>query len=138
VYVAIYNLPFTLQRKTMLLSTLMGGHDWSWRVVGITPGALDVLEANNYRYVKGKVCRAHLVGRHSTAGVVFTRPQPFGEDEFFRTFWENDETVITTKSENKASASPPEHLRIDHNLGLFVSNPLVGWRHTSPATSVIS
>jgi hypothetical protein len=62
--------------------------------------------------------------------VVFTRPQPFGEDEFFRTFWENDETVITTKSENKASASPPEHLRIDHNLGLFVSNPLVGWRHT--------
>ena len=30
VYLAIFELPFRTQRKTMLLTTLKGGADWSW------------------------------------------------------------------------------------------------------------
>ena len=71
VYIAIYNLPFATRRKNSLLTTLMGGAEWSWRVVGITPGALEVLKANNYKYIKGKVCRVDLVARmgNSSRGV---------------------------------------------------------------------
>lgn len=129
VYAAIFNLPFALRRKNMLLTTLMGGAAWSWRVTGITVGALEVLEANNYKYAKGKVCRAHMVARIETARRVFDLPQPMPEDEFFKIFWENDKTIITTKSENKTGGTLPEPLPIDYELGLFQSNNLVGWKH---------
>lgn len=108
----------------------MGGADWSWRVTGITPGALQVLEANNYRYIKGKICRAHLVPRIDTARAVFEIPRPLSEDKFFRTVWENDETTIATKAENKTGGTLPKPVRIDYQLGLFRSNSLVGWKHS--------
>ena len=137
VYVAIYNLPFSLQRKTMLLTTLMGGADWSWRVTGITPGALQVLESNNYKYAKGKICRAHLVARIDTARAVFEIAQPLPEDQLFSIFWKNDETIIATKSENKTCGPLPEAVPIDCQLGLFQSNPLVGWRHRKKETDFL-
>lgn len=129
VYVAIYNLPFSLQRKTTLLTTLMGGADWSWRVTGITSDALQLLEANNYKYIKGKLCRAHLYPRIDTARAVFEIPQPHPEDEFFETIWKNDETIIATKSENKTGGTLPKPVPIDYQRGLFRCNPLVGWKH---------
>jgi len=113
----------------MLLTTLMGGNDWSWRVIGITPGALEVLAANDYRYVKGKICRAHLVGRIDTARAVFEIPHPLPEDQFFNLIWENDKTVIATKSENKPKGILPKPVPIDYTLGLFRCNRLVGFRH---------
>jgi hypothetical protein len=128
VYVAIYNLPFTLQRKTTLLTALMGGAKWSWRVVGITPAALQLLAANNYRYAKGKVCRAHMVDRIDTARKMFEDARPLSEDQFFSMFWKNDKTIIATKSENKNGGPLPTALPIDYRRGLFQSG-LVGWRH---------
>jgi hypothetical protein len=128
VYVAVYNLPFKTQQKSTLLTTLMGGADWSWRVTGITVGALEALAANDYRYVKGKVCRAHLVARIDTARAVFEIPQPLPEDQFFTRIWKNDKTVIATKSENKTGGTLPKALPIDSNLGMFTCNPLVGFK----------
>lgn len=130
VYVAIYRLPFTLQRKTTLLTALMGGAEWSWRVVGITPGALEVLEANSYKYVKGKICRAHKVARYATAGAVFGNAQPLLEDDFFTKYWANDETIIATKSENKTGGTLPAAIPIDYRSGMFPCNTVVGWKHT--------
>lgn len=132
VYIAIYNLPFAsfdLQRKTTMLTALMGGAEWSWRVVGITPQALELLAENNYKYVLGKIRRAHLVDRFATARAVFEQPKPLSENEFFKLFWENDETVIALKEENKKGGLPRQILPIDFNLGLFQSNPLVGHKH---------
>ena len=71
VYVAIFNLPFKLRKKTTLLTALMGGADWSWRVTGITVGALAAVAAHNYKYVKGTICRAHVVARIDTAKAMF-------------------------------------------------------------------
>ena len=87
VYVAIFDLPFNIQRKTALLTALMGGADWSWRVTGITAGALEMLASNNYKYVKGKICRAHLVDRIDTARAVFEISHPLTEDRFFTIIW---------------------------------------------------
>src|SRR5262249_45495356 len=100
VYRAIYELS-DLQRKNKLLTALGGGFEFSWRVIGITIGALEVLEPDGYRYIKGEVCRAHLRDRIDTARAVFEIPEPLEEDEFFKVLWENDQTVIATKSENK-------------------------------------
>ena len=129
VYVAIYNLPYSTQRKTIMLTALMGGTDWSWRVTGITVGALEVLALNSYRYVKGKICRAHLVARIDTARAVFEIPQPLPENQFFTRIWENDKTVIATKSENKTGGTLPRAVPINCNLGMFICNRLVGFKH---------
>ncbi len=129
VYLAIFNLPFSTQRKTMLLTTLMGGAEWSWRVTGITPGALKVLEASSYKYIKGQVCRAHLCPRIATARGIFEINQPLLEGEFFETIWQNDQTIIATKSENRTGGTLPEAVPIDYDRGLFRCKPLVGWKH---------
>jgi hypothetical protein len=129
VYVAIHSLPSILQRKATLLTALMGGAEWCWRVTGITSGALQVLEANNYRYIKGKICRAHLFPRIDIARAVFELRQPLPEDQFFKIIWKNDETIIATKSENKTGGTLPEAIPIDYELGLFRCNRLVSWKH---------
>jgi len=113
VYLAYFDLPFNLQRKTMLLTALMGGVEWSWRVVGITVGALEAIAPTGYRYAKGTICRAHLIPRIDTARQLFEIPQPLPIDEFFEWFWENDETVIATKSENKTGGVLPSILPIE-------------------------
>ncbi len=129
VYVAIFDLPFKVQRKSALLTWLMGGANWSWRVTGITVGALEALALNNYKYAKGKICRAHLVNRIDTGRAVFELPRPLSDDRFFTTIWENDETIIATKSENKTGGTLPERIPIDYNLGMFRCNPLVGFKY---------
>ncbi|MBK8739498.1 MAG: hypothetical protein IPM02_08105 [Betaproteobacteria bacterium] len=128
VYVAIFDLPYKIQRKTMLLTTLMGGADWSWRVVGITVGALQALSASKYKYKKGTICRAHEVARIDTARRVFEIPSPLPVEELFDLFWANDRTVITTKSENKTGGKMPPYLAIEFRDGLFQNNGLVGFK----------
>ena len=128
VYVAIFDLPYTIQRKTMLLTTLMGGADWSWRVVGITVRALEALSASNYRYTKGTICRAHVIARIDTARRVFEIPAPLTIEELFDLFWANDRTVITTKSENTTGGKTPKSLPIEFMNGLFKNNGLVGFK----------
>jgi hypothetical protein len=56
-------------------------------------------------------------------------PKPI--DEFFAFFWERDETVIMTNSENSPRAKTPfpAYIPIDTALGLFPCASLVGWRH---------
>ena len=129
VYLAIFALPFPLPKKTTLLTALMGGTVWSWRVVGITPSALELLAENGYRYKKGNICRAHLVARIETARKVFERRRPFSESHFFNRFWENDKTVIATRAENRTNNGlPKKWIRINSDLGLFPSG-LVSFRH---------
>ena len=127
VYLAIFNLAFKIQRKTTLLTALMGGADWSWRVVGITVGALEMLASNSYKRIKG-ICRAHLIDRIDTARAVFEIPHPLSEDQFFTKIWENDETVIATNSENK-TGELCQRIPIDYKLGMFICNPLIGFKH---------
>jgi len=114
----------------MLLTTLVAGAGGSWRVTGITKDALEVLALNNYRYVKGKICRAHKVDRIETARAVFEIPKPLSENEFFMVLWTNDETVIATNSENKTGATLPKELiiQIDFKLGLFL-NSFIGFKY---------
>ena len=130
VYVAIFNLPFKLRKKTTLLTALMGGADWSWRVTGITVGALEAVAAHNYKYVKGTICRAHVVARIDTAKAMFDIPYHLPESDFFDLFWKNDETIIATKNENKTGGVLPTPIPIDYTRGLFRDNGLVGFRHT--------
>lgn len=127
VYKAIFGLT-VLSRKNKLLTALGGGFEYPWRVVGITPAALDLLATNDYKYIKGKICRAHRVDRIKTSEMVFNRSEPLPIDDFFQLLWANDETIISTKAENK-SGGPSHFIPIDYKCGLFLGAGQVGWKH---------
>ncbi|HXT11365.1 MAG TPA: hypothetical protein VN873_07360 [Candidatus Angelobacter sp.] len=113
----------SLFSENTLLTALMGGADWSWRVTGITAKALEMLASVDFKNVKG-IRRAHLVDRIDTARAVFHTSSPLTEDEFFATFWENDKTVIATISENKMGGTLSRIIPIDYRLGLFAGKAI--------------
>ena len=108
----------------------MAGESWAWRVVGISKAALEALAKNDFRYVKGTVCRAHIVDRIDTAGTIFKTKtnSPIPREEFFSLYFENDQTVITTKSENKAGSRVASYIPIDAERGLFPAKA-IAWKH---------
>lgn len=125
-YVFIFQSKFKLPKKSMLFSALMAGEPWGWRVVGITEGALNELAKNDFKYTKGLVCRAHFVDRIETARVIFDKLIP--KDQFFKQYFETDETVITLKSEN-ISGGPSEYIPMNLERKLFLSRQ-VGFTHS--------
>jgi len=124
-YAFIFDQPFSLQKKNVLFTALMGGEPWSWRVIGITEAALEELAKNEFRHKNGLLCRAHLVERIETAKQFFSRK--LSKKEFFLRFFEVNDTVIALKSENKRDG-PPIDIPIDLDRKLFPSKQ-VNWRH---------
>jgi hypothetical protein len=126
-YAVIFDQPFTLQKKNRLFTALMGGEPWSWRVVGITEAALEELAKHELRHKNGLLCRAHLVERIETAKEFFTRR--ISRKEFFRRFFEMDDTIIALKKSENKRRDRPTYIPIDLDRKLFPSMKQVGWRH---------
>ena len=135
VYVAIFKAKqacpngFGDNDVTRLLTSLMGGKPWSWRVVGITPEALDLFAQNNFKRPPKLIQRGHKFARVKTARKLFERPAPATLDEFFRIFLKNDKTVLMTAEQNQRKQFP-KYSGINNPDGdLFPCGPLVGWQH---------
>lgn len=119
-YAFFFTLPFSVQRKNVLFSALMAGEPYSWKVIGISRAALELLANGDFRYKSSAICRAHIVDRIETATALFSnRSNPLSKAEFFELMRRNGSTIITTKSENKVGARPPSFIPIDTTLGLF-------------------
>ena len=138
VYVALFNARlqcpdgFLDRDMTRLLTGLMSAKEWSWRVIGITPEALEVFAEHDFKRPAGKLQRGHQVDRVVTARELFQREKPENIDEFFHTFLKNDQTVLMTNQQNRHRkvASVPQYIPIDNNEAtLFPSGTLVGWKH---------
>lgn len=119
---------WTDQQCTQVLSTVMGRRSWSWRVVGITPAALEALASARFHKPKEvKLERAHLVDRIQTVRHLMNLPQAATYD-YFASYWtENDRTVIALKSENRKGGFAA-YFPFDAP-GLFSSEQLAGWAH---------
>lgn len=138
VYLALFKLNISVQRKCSIMTSLFGGDDWSWRVIGITLGAISLLEKNGYKYLKGSVCRAHIISRLTTAKLVYERTDPISIDELFQIYWANDKTVISTKQENGNRVNLPLAIPIDYSLNHFPSGAVVGWKHRKQEVNFLS
>ncbi|WP_148264765.1 hypothetical protein [Collimonas fungivorans] len=123
---------FTKADATRMLTGLMGARPWSWRVIGITPAALQVFSDHDFKRPPRQLQRGHKQDRASTASVLYfdcTEPMPL--EEFFAFFLERDETVIMTNDENKhrPNSTFPDFIAIDSKDELFPCGTLVGWQH---------
>lgn len=126
---------------TRMLTGLMGSRPWSWRVIGITQGALDLFSEHDFKKPQTKeIQRGHLSGRSNTAQALFASEKPLTLDKFFEFFLPRDSTVLMLQKENPANSkkrSPPNFIPIDQDMQLFRCGGLVGYKHGPPETAYL-
>lgn len=122
---------FDNNHATRMLTSLMGSRLWSWRVVGITPAALNLFKENEFKKPTRKIQRGHIYGRAETARLLFEIDEHLKLEEFFKIFLERDKTVLMLNEENPAkSKNPlPEFIPIELSEQVFPCASLVGWHH---------
>jgi len=120
---------FDISRCNKILTGLMGGHSWSWHVIGITELALQKFKDLDYRYVVGSgITRAHLKPRVETVKEVIDASAPLNVDAFVKFWLNNDKTVLCAKGENKFEA--PVYIEFDNTDYNFFQSGNVGWKHS--------
>lgn len=128
-----YPQAFTKADATRMLTGIMGARPWSWRVIGITHAALDLLAAHDFKRPPRQLQRGHRYDRSKTAQALYMeRKEPVPIEEFFNYFLRRDKTVIMTNDENQhrpGGSFPAAYIRIPDRLGLFPCGTLVGWQH---------
>lgn len=119
---------FDMGRCTSILTAIMGGRTWSWRVVGITPAALQKFRDAGYKKLPGDgIQRGHIQSRFKTTAELMQPEEPLSPENFARVWIENDQTVLCAKGENKDSL--PDFISFaDVEHALFQSSK-VAWRH---------
>lgn len=121
---------FTDHKCNRILTSIMAGKAFSWRVVGITEAALIKFSELKFRY-KSKVglTRAHLIPRIVTVRTLLAPGEPFTENNFVNIWLQNDKTVFCALGENKASIS--NFIPFENADGeLFLCHgKLAGWHH---------
>lgn len=135
-----YPKVFTNADATRMLTGLMASRPWSWRVIGITPAALEVFKENDFKRPAGEIQRGHKEDRASTARAVYQdRDKPMLLPEFFEFFLERDQTVLMTKAENRhrPGGKFPRYIRVPQKLELFPCGTLVGWQHRKAETEFL-
>ena len=118
--------------RERLLNLIFSYEPWSWRVVGISKKAINEFQKNNFKRIEtGGPQRDHFFKmRKDTIRQMMSSVMPY--EDWWSLFWEGDRTIIVTKDEHKKKLITKENFdenikNIDHNLGLFRSNPLVGF-----------
>jgi hypothetical protein len=129
---------FTLQVCKEILTAVMGRQSFSWKVVGITKGALEVFAKSDFKYKSGQgITRAHLVPRVETVKQLLSESSPYDQDRFVEFWNKNDMTVICAKGENKSSI--PNYIPIANLQGALFSceGKLAGWHHKKEEISFL-
>ena len=80
----------------------MAAKAFSWRVIGITPAALDEFAAAGfYPQSRQGITRAHLRPRFDAVRKLLLPDKPLSERKFFETWLANDRTILCAKGESK-------------------------------------
>lgn len=94
--------------KIKILSTLFSINPNSWRVVGITPAALEIFKEHNFKKVSGMgINRSHLVHRYPFYDYLL-KIDFMSPEDFWDKYYSNDITVLATSSENMKNSSSIE------------------------------
>jgi hypothetical protein len=124
-------------RCTEILTAMMGGKKWSWRVVGITPAALKFLQSAGYKKVaRDGVTRAHIQSRSQTTIELLQPEVPLSRSAFAEVWMKNDQTVLCVRGENR-TILPPYISFADPEHALFQSTR-VAWRHRKEERNFLS
>lgn len=117
-------------RLTTMMTAVMGIEGIGWRVVGITPEALEKFAKNDFKLAPRTFCRGHIVKRADTARFLFDRERRLDADIFIKEFLLRDRTILMLNAQNGQSASVPDYIKIHNPHGkLFPNGSMIGWKH---------
>lgn len=91
--------------RVKLLSTLFSINPNSWRVVGITPEALEIFKKYEFQKKSGmRINRSHITQRFGFYQSLLNPENKIsGAEEFWNLYYENDMTVLASASENMSA-----------------------------------
>ena len=130
IYESILKSSVSLNKKERMLNSIFGFEPWSWRVVGISKEAIKEFKDNNFNYKSGTFQRDHYFqDRYITMRKMLEKLMPLGD--WWNWFWENDKTILITKTEHNKKSYDYERdiIPIDWTLGYFESGPILGFKY---------
>jgi len=132
IYLSIFEQRHVLNHnRVSLLTSLFGRQQWSWRVVGISLGAIDYIKSQNFKTAKG-LQRDHFIQRRNET-FLHMLPEdglPLEFDAWWEYFWFNDRTVIVTKAEhNSMEKDEVLCVSVPWEEGYFACQKLVGFKY---------
>lgn len=89
--------------KIKLLSSLLTVNPNCWRVIGITPKALEIFAKNNFKKSSRMgINRSHMVQRHGVYKEMMEKDFN-NETEFWEFYMNKDATILSTSTENMST-----------------------------------
>ena len=126
-YLAIYEMNLPMKQRCRILNEVISWHPDAWKVVGITPAALEIFAQHNFKRVaKMGIQRAHLVDRADTYREMLNTCMS-NCDEWWEYYCNNDRTVFSTVEENMGDMNIDTIIWFDAP-GLFNIQGFA-WRH---------
>ena len=128
-YKAIFDSSLEEQR-IKLMTYIFAWHPWSWRVVGISRGAINKIIENEFYPLPKKIVRDHfLQDRNTTYTEMLEVSKPLELKRWWNLFWENDQTIIMTKEEHDKGRDKVKCHKLNWEDGFFACNPLIGFKY---------
>ena len=133
-YKCLLPMNATRSTKVKMLEFIVAQGTNNWRVVGITPKALQQLESQEYKYKTGAgIQRAHVYDRFETFGLLID--EPWEQDKFWSLIADRDRTILAARGEYN-SITFEQAIPID-DPGLFITSDQkiyfpsqnIGYRH---------
>jgi hypothetical protein len=131
IYQSMFESSVSLNKKEKMLNSVFGFEPWSWRVVGISKEAIREFKDNNFNYKSGTFQRDHFFqARYITLRKMLEKLMPI--NEWWNWYWENDKTILVTKTEHnkKSYKFDKDIIEIDWTLGYFESGSTMGFNYT--------
>lgn len=104
-YLLIKQMRAPKETKIKLLSTLFSVNANCWRVIGITPKALEIFVENNFKKSSRMgINRSHIVQRHDHYAAMLENDIT-NESDFWDIYFINDATILSTSTENMSASN---------------------------------
>lgn len=97
-YQSLLSMNATRASKIKILELIVAQGTNNWRVVGITPKALEQLAAQDYKYQTGAgIQRAHVYDRYETYGILIDSSKE--QSVFWDLIADRDRTILAARGE---------------------------------------
>lgn len=126
-FLLIADMKAPIKTKARMLTELLSQYHNVWRVSGITEGALHVFIQNDFiKIPRMGINRSHKIDRVKSYTQMFEKVDT-DTNSWWKLFYDNDETVLATSSENMSSKSS-NVIHFDNPDFLF-RNSGFNWRY---------
>jgi hypothetical protein len=123
-----FNVGFDIQKK--ILKELLEATPCPWKVVGITPSALNAFKKENFNKTNRiKIQRAHIENRDEWYGVLLNTDWKGCYKKWYHYILEKDKTILALSSENKIIKNINPIIFFENEKLCLFKSTRISWEH---------